>query len=299
MDDSPRTRALAFLRTHARPLERRLGDLLLGEPHPVVSACAVLDLLSGHRNPDGGLGHALEPDVRAPDSQPLAADFALEVTELVLASQAGADEGVRDRVAAFARGLVPYLASVAAPDGGLPIVLPTVAAHPRAAHWGDGEFPPALNPTAGIVARLRAAGVADPWLDTAETFCRERIEALDDRPDGHTAANVLRFLAASPDQDWARPRLAALGGRLGELSLFQLYPGEGYGLTPVDLAPLPDDPLRAFIPDDAVAAHLRALAAAQCPDGGWPVPWEPPGPAAALEWRGVRTVRSAWILAAH
>ncbi len=33
----------------------------------------VLAVLRTHQNPDGGFGGALEPDLRAPDSHPLAA----------------------------------------------------------------------------------------------------------------------------------------------------------------------------------------------------------------------------------
>ncbi|MFF5991384.1 hypothetical protein [Prauserella flavalba] len=297
MSTSALDRAHDFLVTHARLLERRLAELWLGKSAP-ATAFAVLDALAAYRNPDGGLGHALEPDARAPESQPLAVDFALEAVEQVLDSPAGADPVVRDRVAGFAESLVPYLESVAAPSGGLPIVLPSVARYPRAAHWGDGRFPPGLNPTAGIVTRLRRAGAKGAWLDTADEFCRAEIDRLTGL-DGHSALNVLHFLAHAPDRDWAARQRAEIAGRLAGLPHFHLYPGEGYGLTPLDLAPLPDDPLRELVPADAVTAHLTALAAAQQPDGGWPLPWEPPGPASLLEWRGVVTLKAARVLAAN
>ncbi|PXY24777.1 hypothetical protein BAY59_22145 [Prauserella coralliicola] len=297
MSTPPLERARAFLLTHARLLERRLAELWLGTPTP-ATAYAVLDALAAYRNPDGGLGHALEPDARGPESQPLAVDFALEAVEQVLDSPTGADPAVRARVAEFAASLVPYLESVAAPSGGLPIVLPSIAAYPRASHWGDGRFPPGLNPTAGIVTRLRRAGAKGAWLDAADDFCRAEIDQLTDL-DGHSALNVLHFLAHAPDQDWAAGHRAEIGGRLGDLPHFHLHPGEGYGLTPLDLAPLPEDPLRELVPADAIAAHLTALAGAQQPDGGWPVSWEPPGPASLLEWRGVVTLKAARVLAAN
>lgn len=285
-------RAHAFLDTHARLLERRLA-LLWSAPDP-VAAGAVVDALAGYRNADGGLGHALEPDVRAPHSQPLAVDFALGVLTQVLDSPA-ADADVRRKVAGFAESLVPYLESVTSPDGGLPIVLPDIADHARADHWGDGRFPVGLNPTAGIVAGLRKAGVSAAWLDAADEFCRTRIEAMSGTVDAHTAVNVLHFLATTPDRDWAGRH----GLSVEDLTLFHLYPGEGYGLTPLDFAPLPDDPLRSLFPADAITAHLDALAAAQEADGGWPVSWQPPGPAALLEWRGVVTAHALRVLTAN
>ncbi|WP_216206833.1 hypothetical protein [Amycolatopsis aidingensis] len=301
VDTEAARRGRTFLATHARVLERRLAELHLDGGGP-AAACAVLDALAAHRNPDGGLGHALEPDVRAPASQPLAVDFGLEVLEQVLDSAAGADELVRDRSRAFAEDLLPFLASVTTADGGLPIVLPSIATHPRAEHWGDGGFPAGLNPTAGIVARLRRAGVTgDSWLSTAEAFCLQRIEALTaGQPcDAHTALNVLRFLARCPDRDWAERQRAVVTGWFGRMPLLHLHPGAGYGLTPLDFAPGPEDPLRAVFPADAVRAHLDALAAAQAEDGGWPLSWRPPGPAAELEWRGVCTLNALRILAVN
>ena len=56
--DSART----FTYANARVLERhRVAALIDGAPaEPVVAA------LRAYRNPDGGFGHALEPDVRGP-----------------------------------------------------------------------------------------------------------------------------------------------------------------------------------------------------------------------------------------
>ncbi|SFQ67678.1 hypothetical protein SAMN05421810_11293 [Amycolatopsis arida] len=291
-------RAAEFLTTHARLLERRLAALHGG----TGDAHGVLDALAAYRNPGGGLGHALEPDVRAPDSQPLAVDFGLEVVEQVLDSPAGHDPEVRGRARELAAGLLPYLAEVAAPGGGLPIVLPSAAGHPRAAHWGDCRFPPGLNPTGNIVARLRMLGLSSTWLDAAESFCRGEIDALvaaADPPDAHTAGNAWRYLRSAPDRAWAERRSAQLADRMAAMPLLHLHPGEGYGLTPLDLAPTPDHPLRPLFPAGAVAAHLTALGEAQQPDGGWPLAWQPPGPAAVLEWRGVVTGNALRVLTAH
>lgn len=41
----------------------------------------VRDAVAAYRNPDGGFGHALEPDGRCPGSQPLAVEFALETLD--------------------------------------------------------------------------------------------------------------------------------------------------------------------------------------------------------------------------
>src|SRR5207249_3174031 len=101
----------------------------------------------------------LEPDKRCPDSQPLDVEIALEV---LLAA------GTVDRPMVDAA--CDWLASVADERGGVPIAFPSIAAYPRAPHWGD-EYRPDLNPTAGLVGRLRALGVEHAWIERATEFC--------------------------------------------------------------------------------------------------------------------------------
>ncbi|TWJ16118.1 hypothetical protein LX16_1842 [Stackebrandtia albiflava] len=259
---------------------------------------AVIDALCGHRNPDGGFGWALEPDARTPESQPLAADFALEIAERLADTRVGGLPPVADRLTALAQGVADHLAAHVTPSGGLPIVLPSVARYPRAAHWGDGDFPPGLNPTAGILARLRRLGADAGWFESAERFCVEGIDRLaaDDGLDGHTAGNILRFLADHPDTAWAGRIRAALVERWPEMPYFQLRPGDDYGVTPLDLAPEAGHPDRALFPEDAVTAHLRRLLDTQQDDGGWPLTWTPPHGASVLEWRGVVTLRAIRVL---
>src|SRR5436309_9490965 len=64
-----------FMLANARVLERHhLAVILHGAP-----AQSALDALLPYRNPDGGFGHALEPDVRGPESEPVAVQHALEM----------------------------------------------------------------------------------------------------------------------------------------------------------------------------------------------------------------------------
>jgi len=285
-------RGLTFLTSNARLLERRLADLWFGERSPQV-ALAVLDALRAYQNPDLGLGNALEPDARTPTSQPLAVDFGLEIAEQIAATPAGADDTVSRRLGEFADDLATYLAPLVSPEGGLPIVLPEVVEHPHADHWGDGRFPPDLNPTAGIVVRLRGLGCRADWLDHADAFCRDRIDQIPaDRMGGHTLANILGFLVASPDREWSTAQLTRLTRDLANLDHFHLYPDSGYGVTPLEIAPDPSDPVRELFPADAFAAHLTELAAGQQADGGWNLTWSPPAGASSLEWRGVATLRA-------
>ena len=58
--------AAAFVAANARVLDRRRFQRLF-EYGP---AAPVRDAVAAYRNDDGGFGHALEPDCRAPGSQP-------------------------------------------------------------------------------------------------------------------------------------------------------------------------------------------------------------------------------------
>jgi hypothetical protein len=64
-----------FIWSAARLVDRHRYSMLFadGPGEPVVEA------LRGYRNPDGGFGHALEPDLRCPASQPAATLYALEM----------------------------------------------------------------------------------------------------------------------------------------------------------------------------------------------------------------------------
>ena len=67
--------AQTFIYAHARLLERHRLAYLLEQagPEPVVQT------LRAYRNPDGGFGNAIEPDMRAPDSQPVGIHTVLEI----------------------------------------------------------------------------------------------------------------------------------------------------------------------------------------------------------------------------
>ncbi|MGW5362121.1 hypothetical protein [Actinopolymorpha pittospori] len=287
-------RARAFIRSEGRLLERRLAEVHLD--HDLSAVPAVVAALAAHRNADGGLGHGLEPDVRAPGSQPLFLDFASDVLDS-LAVEGGAE--VTAAAQDLLGGASSFLAGVATPEGAVPILLPSAAQHPRASHWGDCDVPAGLNPTAALVARFRAFGIEAAWIEPAAKFCWDRIEAPDGVEDAHTALCVLRFLETDPDQDRAESAHAALCSRLDRLAFFQPRPSDDYGLTPLHFAPTPDSPRRRFFADADVDAHLEALAAGQQADGGWPITWEAPGSTAEREWRGVVTLQALRVLAAY
>lgn len=273
-----------FLWLNARLLDRLRFEHLFrgGDPVRVVQA------LRPYRNLDGGFGHALEPDLRGPDSQTVPTDVALFVLGEVGAYDSDLIPGVLD-----------WLGSVTSQGGGVPFVLPTCTGYPRGPWWqpSDGD-PGALNPTGSLAGHLYGLGVHDhPWLVDATAFCWRAIDALSETSPYEMRA-LLDFLENVPDRD----RALAAWRSLGPLFLphIAMEPGAtGDVHPPLAFAPRPDSLARSLVSDDVIAAHLDALEAAQQDDGGWTFGWEAWTPITLPEWRGWVTIESLLTLRAY
>jgi hypothetical protein len=316
---SPLFRAEHFVWLTARVLEQRLfaHHFLNGAADPVETA------LDAYRNDDGGYGHALEPDLRGPVSQPLHTAHALRVLDAI-----GRCAG--QRVERVCR----YLTTVSTTDGALPAIHPSQRGYPAAPSLpaADDAPPPAahalgrehpqgsLLATAPIVGLLHRNGVWHAWLFRATDFCWQAVDSLE-KPHPYEIEAAVAFLDAAPD----RPRAEAVADRLGRLvrehRLAALDP-ERLAEHPVapgcapdehhfpyDFARTPRSLARAWFTDDEMARSMDFLTARQQQDGGWPVvphclargwysqrPWAP-GP--ALEARPMVTIEALRILRAY
>jgi len=281
----------AFLDAEGRLIDRRLAAATFDQ----ADASGVVDALLAYRNPDGGFGHGLEPDKRCPDSLPIDVEAALEI--VIQAESLGVGDA-RD-VAGIVAGACAWLASVAEPDGSLPLSFPVMERYPRAEHWSDWTYTPALNPTAGVAGRLHRLGVVDPWLDRASDWCWARLEAGFDE-DAHALGEVLVFLAHVPDRERADSYRAAIGGWLADAQWYRADPADpSYGVTPLHLAPAPDSAWRSLFDDATIDGHLDRMLRDQQADGGWAITWEPPSAASTLEWRGIETLRALRTLRSY
>jgi hypothetical protein len=271
-----------FMFATARLLDRhRLAVLLHGAP-----VAAVLAALRAYRNPDGGFGHALEPDVRSPESEPTAALHAMEVLSEIGALQ---DPMVADSAA--------WVATIADPDGGVPFVLPTAAAHPHAPWMVPSDGGSHL--TFAIAAALSRAGSGEPWLTRATAWCWAKL----DRPDelsAYTVKFALNFLDAVPDHARATAAVERLRSRIDADGSMPVEGGtEEERLSPLTLSQRPDGRSRALFSTDQIDADLDRLEHQQQDDGGWTFDWLAWSPAQAAEWRGAVTLRALTTLAAH
>jgi hypothetical protein len=282
--------AASFLATHARVLDRRRFQLLTGEADPTAALAA----LNGYRNPDGGYGWGLEPDLRSPESQPGAALHAFEVFE-----------DLAPATAAQAAELCDWLESVCLPDGGLPFALPLTTAAGTAPWWAGAEptvsslqITAVTAATAHRVAAHDPAVAAHPWLERATRYCLAAIEAIDETPHAYVLAFAVRFLdAVHATHPEAADLLKHLGRHIPPSGQMHVEGGtEQEVLRPLDFAPFPDRPARALFTPEVIIADLDRLAGLQEDDGGWTVDYAEISPAGALEWRGYTTVRAIDIL---
>jgi hypothetical protein len=273
-----------FIYREGRLLERRLFEALFeGGPRK-----AVVDCIRAYRNSDGGFGHALEPDKRAPESQPLDVQIALEALDDACAFDA---ELVGDAC--------EFLETVADARGALPVVLPSIADYPRASHWQAGEFPAGPAATIGIAALLYKHDVEHRWRERVTSYCWSIVEG-DPPDDAHALRECFAFVEHAPDRARAEAAAENLAAALPRARWFHADADyDGYGLTPLQFAPTPDSRWHALFDDDQIEHHLGRLANEQEEDGGWPLAWEPPTIASRLEWRGIETLRALRVLVAY
>ncbi|HLU58217.1 MAG TPA: hypothetical protein VKZ81_22390 [Pseudonocardia sp.] len=281
--------AAAFMARHARVLDRRRFEFLLG----ATSADAVFAAVDAYRNPDGGYGWGIEPDLRAPESQPAGALHALE---------AFAD--VAPATTPHAAQVCDWLDSITLPDGGLPFALPVADPAGCAPFWAQADpTVSALQSTAfALAAALRVAEydpavAAHPWLDRAIGYGIEAVRRLDGSVHAIELCFAVRFLDAAHDRHPEAPALLErLGAFIPDDGLVPVAGGsEGEVLRPLDFAPVPG-PARRLYRDELIAAELNRLADAQHDDGGWSVDFASYSPAAELEWRGYQTVHAVSVL---
>ncbi|WP_411107497.1 hypothetical protein [Streptomyces sp. cmx-4-9] len=263
-------------------------------------ADAVDIALGSYLNADGGFGHALDPDLRGPLSQPLHTVHALRVLD-------GLGRCAGQRIERLCR----HLTAVSTPEGALPVVSPGQAAHPAAPYHPVRDDPPGeLLTTGPVVGLLHRNRVWHAWLFRATDFCWERVETLQ-RSHPYEVQSAVAFLDGAPD----RARAAAAADRLGRLAREQRLvvadprrrtghpPAPGYApgelLFAHDVARRPESLARGWFTDEEMRRSLDHLAAAQQADGGWPVRREAWAPGSSLERRPIATLEALLTLRAY
>ncbi|WP_127355150.1 hypothetical protein [Actinacidiphila soli] len=296
MPATPLARAQHFVWLTARVLEQRrfAHHFLQGSPDAVETA------LDAYRNDDGGYGHALEPDLRGPVSQPLHTAFALCVLDEI-----GRCGGQR------AERVCQYLTEVSTPEGALPAVHPSLRGYPAAPWIPVTDDPPGdLLATGPVVGVLHRNEVWHAWLFRATDFCWEVAESLE-KTHPYEAMAAIAFLDSAPDRARARAAADRLGRLVREQRLVVLDPGRADdravppGYAPgehhfaYDFARGPESLGRRWFSESEIERSLDFLAAEQGEDGGWPIRWREWAPGTRLESRPIVTIEALRTLRAY
>jgi hypothetical protein len=271
-----------FLAATGRVLDRRRFARLFGPDGPEP----VRDAVAAYRNPDGGFGHALEPDGRCPGSQPLAIALALATLD---ETDAWDDELVQ--------GACGWLTVHAPAAGGAVEADPSIDGWPHAQWWAEMDRRrPSIITTGLIAGTLHARRVRHPWLDRATELEWTMIGELT-TASPYVMRGVMHFLDRVPDRDRAVKAFGQCGPLILGQGLVTLDPGApGEIHTPLDFAPRPGSLARSLFRPEVIGAHLDHLAAAQQADGGWMFNWPAWSPAATADWRGSITVDALRLL---
>jgi len=297
LDSAAIEAAETFIWLNARILDRHRYTYLFkgGDPEAVVAA------LRPYQNADGGFGNALEPDDRGQASQPTHGATALEILDEVGQFQLP-----------MATRTLDYLASVATPEGGVPVALPSIRLAPRAPWWdvGENDPPASLLPTAAIVGLMHRHGIQDAWLAAATDFCWRGIMSLSvTHP--YEVEYCVKFLDNAPDRSLAGREAERLGQLMRTQRLVLLDPdtpdqppvSPGYAPgeyhSPLDYAPSPASLARRWFSNGEIERNLDLLERAQGADGGWSFNWRAWNPATTIEWRGLVTIRALATLRAY
>jgi hypothetical protein len=274
-----------FIWSNARLLERVIFEYAFFKG----SSARILSALRAYHNDDGGFGHALEPDLRAPDSHPLFIEFGMRTLHICQ---------IRDT--AITRSVCEFLAIHADLVHGIPTLFPSSQHYPRAPHWNTPSAElPSWDRFAGIIGLVNWQGISDPWLQQAVQSCVDRF-ATTTFEDAHTILTAFCLLESIPDGSQKNELFKKLAKDLLQADFFSAdAPVRGYSLTPLDFAPTPSSYCRSLFSVEQLETHSVDLASTQDIDGGWPITWEPPSEAATWEWRACRTVNALMTLRAY
>jgi hypothetical protein len=274
-----------FIWENARLLERAIYALHFRHG----AGQHILQILLSYQNEDGGFGNALEPDLRAPDSQPLFIEFALRTLY---------DSKIRDTELVYRT--CNFLSNHTDLNQGIPMVFPSSQLYPRAAHMDTPSvYKPSFERLTSLVGLVTWQGVNHPWLPGAIEVCLDHL-SKNQYTDAHTIMNAFCLIESlSPERN-----VDQLFQKLtDELFTANFYcaevPVKTYGLTPLAFAPSPDSYCRPIFTDRQINDHLNELESQQEEDGGWPILWEPPGEMARREWRAYKTVMALITLKAY
>ena len=253
-------KAEKFITETARPIE--LAEFLCcfqgGSPGAVAEA------LKPYQNPDGGFGHALEPDNWNPQSTPITTNTALGILFRT---------GALDTTSDMAQGMARYLkSSMDRATGCWPFAIASNKNHPHAIWWEqEGDGISGWNPTVSLAAFLVCMG---------EDACRETVRkaftALEQEKNGDAlkcyilAYELLKKQGLEDVIDLSRARQVIQDAAEEAVCKDTAKYGVEYVVTPSWFG-------GAYLPESLrpqIQAELDSLGKSQQEDGGFDITWQ-------------------------
>ncbi|REK76998.1 hypothetical protein [Paenibacillus paeoniae] len=273
--------ARGFIYSNARLLDRqRFAYWFEGG-----SKGSVLEALAAYQNEDGGFGHALEPDIRCPQSQPVPTEQALIIIDELEAYDTE-----------LMSGIIRYLKSITLSEGGLPLAFRSLMAYPHAPWWiTERDDMPNLNPTGHILGLLMkqprwAEWSQEEWIQRNLRFVWQAMEKPEPE-EYHEGVQWVSILEHAPVTPQTSQAVEKLDGWLAKKGVIERDPyAEGYVQKILDWVASPDSYAAKFVTTEELDLHLDAMIKQQLADGGWPISFPAASPLGELEWRGSLTV---------
>ena len=292
-----------YLSAESRSLDYALFEYRFED----APASRVTEALTAFQNPDGGFGHALEPDVRTPSSSALATGIALSILKEV--RQPAQDSMVVNAVGYLRRTLDQERRVWRA-------VPEDVNEHPHAPWWHDEDGSLArtfddflVMPRAQLVALLHHYRRLVPaeWLDSLTETTVEDIEAAEDKvfEGGGDALKYALTLVETdavpqPYKDRILPHLRAHTDRV---VCTEPDEWDTYCAAPLKVVPSPESAVADLVWDD-LQRNLDYVIEHQTARGTWEPTWTWGGAypeawrEAEEEWRGHVTLETLTSLEA-
>ena len=284
-----------FVESEGRPLEvARFHHAFNGAPVEDVLAA-----LSNFQNMDGGFGHALEPDLRAPESSALCTSIAFQIFRSL---KTPPDHPLVNR------GIDFFLKQLDQKQAGWRIIPESAENSPRAPWWYQKEHIEkfeafSLNPTAEILGYLYdyQGQVPGEIITLVSNRVVSEIDCLD-AIGMHELLCCLRLLKTMAlPQDLGAQVHTALKAWLSNTIICDPDEWKGYCLRPLQVVDCPESPfIDGF--EDAVSANLNYEIKSRNENGSWTPTWSwdesfPESWAKAKrEWSGIITIKKLLVL---
>ncbi|WP_280770335.1 hypothetical protein [Salipaludibacillus daqingensis] len=285
-------KAVDFIMTHARPLDRKLFDYYFNN----ASNIAVLNELAHFQNEDGGIGHGIEPDIRMPQSSPIATSVALQYTRNVNTPWRHP----------FIKSTMKYLEDTYDRFGHWPLILPEMKTYPHAEWWGsrsDQQTSFQANPGAEIIGYFHAYSKVDHHLSLPELddLVMQDLEGRRGNIEFHEVLCYLRLIEELSDHSIKKKCMEHILDVAVKVVTKDPQDWGGYCAKPLWLASSPDASLYPKL-EKYVQLNLDYEIEQQHEDGSW-LPfwqwgqyidvWEQD---AKPEWKGFLTVQTLRML---